>query len=181
MHSEYHRWARCWKSKRWLPFIVFRPRKENLHFPFPFSVYMYIYLCPTRPVYTSEDEFKWFFTTTWFILLKQTIKVRHQITFTQLLPLYTSRIMVANSQYYVLCAWWVLDVASDPSCCPPGSPMGVFSPPLLQINCLSCSSLGGPGPPLCPPPQADPISLRVHTLTHPSVRWTIETSPKKPI
>ncbi len=126
-------------------------------------------MCPTRPVCTPEDECKWFFTTIWFILLKQTIKVRHKTTFTQSLLLYTSRAMVATSKYYVLCAWWVLDVASDPSCCPPGSPMGVLSPPLLQINCLSCSSLGGPGPPTASLPRVTPFpSGSMHSPISPS-------------
>jgi hypothetical protein len=121
-----------------------------------------------RPMCTSEDKCKWFFTTIWFILLKQIIKVRHQITFTQLLPLYTCRIMVSNSQYYISCAWWVLDVASDPSCCPPGSPMGVLSPPLLQINCLSCSSLGRPG--LLSSPSPNWPHFPQGPRTHPSLR-----------
>ncbi len=96
------------------------------------------------------------------------IKVRHRITFTQLL-LNTTRAMVTASQYYVLCAWWVLDVASDQSCCPPGSPMEVLPPPPLQINCLSRSPLGGPGTPLPPPFPWWPHFPQVHALTHPSV------------
>ncbi len=58
-----------------------------------------------------------------------------------------NRAMITISHCYVFCAWWVVDVASSPSGSPPGSPMVVLSPLLLQINCLSCSPLGGPGPP----------------------------------
>jgi hypothetical protein len=42
-----------------------------------------------------------------------------------------------------------------------------LSPPLLQINCLSGSPLGGSGP----PSHGDPISLRVHALPHIPVRY----------
>jgi hypothetical protein len=63
-----------------------------------------------------------------------------------------NKTMVTASQYYVLCACLVLDVALDPSCSHPSSPMGVSPPPLLQINCLSCSLPGGPGPPSAPSP-----------------------------
>ncbi len=122
-------------------------------------------MCLTWLVCTSEDEWKWLFTTMWFILLKQIIKVRHQITYT--FTIYDGLGFVA-SQHYILCAWWVLDVALDQSCCPPGSPMNVSPLPLLQINCLSCSPLGGPGH-LRPPPHSDPISLRVPALPHLSI------------
>jgi hypothetical protein len=60
---------------------------------------------------------------------------------------------------------------SDSCCCLPDCPMGVLPPPLLLINCLSCSSLGGPGPPPPSPlPWVDPISLRVHAFTRFPVR-----------
>jgi hypothetical protein len=56
----------------------------------------------------------------------------------------------------------------NPSCYPPGSPMGVPPPPLLQINCLSCSSQGGPGPPFTPLPELTPFPQG--PCTHPSLR-----------
>ncbi len=51
------------------------------------------------------------------------------------------------SQFYVLCAQWVLVFMPNSSSCLPGWPMRVLSSPLLLINCLSGSLLGGPGPP----------------------------------
>jgi hypothetical protein len=75
----------------------------------------------------------------------------------------------AVSQCHIHCAWWVLDVASSPSGCPPGSPMDILSPPLLQIYCLSGSPLGGPGPPSTPLPMVTPFpSGSTHYLISPS-------------
>ncbi len=62
---------------------------------------------------------------------------------------------------YILCARWVLLVTPDSSSSLPGRSMRVLPPPLLLINCLSRSPLGGPGPPPFPLPWVDPISFRV--------------------
>ncbi len=125
-----------------------------------------LFLCPMQLLCTSEDECKWFFTTIWFILLKQIITVRHLILFT--FTIYNEA-RTAVSQRYKLCAWWVLDVTSSPSGCPPGSPMDVLPLPLLQINCFSCYPLGGPGPPSAPLSMVTPFpSGSTHSLTSPS-------------
>jgi hypothetical protein len=58
---------------------------------------------------------------------------------------------------YKLCARWVLLVTPDSSSCLLGCSVRVLPPPLLLINCLSCSPLGGPGPPPFPPPGLTPF------------------------
>jgi hypothetical protein len=55
--------------------------------------------------------------------------------------------MVTIHSIYLLCARWVLFVTPDSSSHLPCCSMRLLPPPLLVINCLSCSLLGGPGPP----------------------------------
>ncbi len=72
----------------------------------------------------------------------------------------TVTIYIQNSdylQYYVLCAQWVLVITPDSPSCLPGCPMRVLSPLLFLINSLSCSPLGGPGPPPFPSPGLIPF------------------------
>jgi hypothetical protein len=125
-------------------------------------------LCPMRLLCTAEDECKWFFTTIWFILLIQIIKVRHWL---RLHLLYTMKqgLLFHNVTYSVHDEFLmshrarlvVLPVPPWTSC--------------LLHCCRSTAYLaphwGGPGPPLCPPTHGDPNSLRVHALTHPSIRY----------
>ncbi len=66
---------------------------------------------------------------------------------------------------YVLCAWWVSFVTPDSSSSLPACSMRVLPPPLLLINCLSCCLSGEPVPSPIPPPQVDPISIRVQAST----------------
>ncbi len=82
------------------------------------------------------------------------------------ITIYTyNEVRTAVSQCHILCAWWVLDVASSQSSCPPSSPMDVLSPSLLQTNCLSCSPLGGPGPPSASQTMVTPFpSGSTHSL-----------------
>jgi hypothetical protein len=47
----------------------------------------------------------------------------------------------------------------------------LLPPPLLAVNCLSCSSLGGPGPSSSPPTRVDLISLGFQAISLPSVRY----------
>ncbi len=65
--------------------------------------------------------------------------------------------MVTIHSVYKLCAQWVLFVTPDSS---PGLPccsIRLLLPPLLVIDCLSCSLLGGPGSPHTPPPGLTPF------------------------
>ncbi len=55
--------------------------------------------------------------------------------------------MVIIHSDYILCARWVLLFTPDSSSSLPGCSMRVLPPPLLLINCLSCSPHGGLGPP----------------------------------
>ncbi len=106
----------------------------------------------------QEDECKWFFTAIWFILLKQ---------------VNNDKILKYGNMEHCYCLhteWRSFTIlhtlcTMGPSCHAglvfqslPGCSMRVLSSPLLLINCLSCSPLGGPGP----PPFPYPISLRVH-------------------
>jgi hypothetical protein len=69
--------------------------------------------------------------------------------------------MVTIHSIYILCARWVLFVTPDSSSRLPRCSMMLLPSPLLVINCLSCSPLGGPGPPPFPPTRVDPISFRL--------------------
>jgi hypothetical protein len=73
-----------------------------------------------------------------------------------MLLLFTYKMVVIHSDY-ILCARWVLLVTLDSSSSLPGRSMTVLLPPLLLINCLSYSTLGGPGPPPFPPPGLTPF------------------------
>jgi hypothetical protein len=104
-------------------------------------------LCQTWWRCTSEDECKCFIAI-WFILLKQkanmTLRLQYTVSW-NINKIYTQG--VEHSQYIThsvhdgsslsrLTLLPILLVASW-GCCPP----------LLAVNCLSCSPLGGPGPP----------------------------------
>ncbi len=65
--------------------------------------------------------------------------------------------MVTIHRIYVLCAWWVLFVMPDSSSRLPFRSISLLPPPLLVINSLSCSPLGGAGPSPCPPPGLTPF------------------------
>jgi hypothetical protein len=114
---------------------------------------------------TSEDEFKWSFTTIWFNLLKQN-QIRHrswlQLTSLQWINIYVQR--------YILCAYWGLDVAPIQSSWSSGISMHILPLPLLRADCLSHSSPGGPGPPSAPSFMVTPFpSGSTHTLVPLSV------------
>ncbi len=72
------------------------------------------------------------------------------------LLLFTCKMAIIPSNY-VLCARWVLFVTPDSSSCLLCCSMRVLPPPLLVLNCLSCSPPGGLGPPPFPPPRLTPF------------------------
>ncbi len=114
-------------------------------------------LCQTWLWHTSEDECKWFIAI-WFILLKQS-KIGQwdtQIRCHGTLVMFTYKMVTIHS-IYVLCARWVLFVTPDSSSRLPCCSIRLLPPPLLVFNCLSCSPLGGPGPPPFPPPGLTPF------------------------
>ncbi len=71
--------------------------------------------------------------------------------------------MVTIHRIYVLCARWVLFVMPDSSSRLPFRSISLLPPPLLVINSLSCSPLGGGRPFPMPPTRVDPISLKLQT------------------
>ncbi len=114
-------------------------------------------MCQWRQWRTSEDECKWFIAIR-LILLKQS-KIRQWDIWkwchgTSLL--FTYKMVIIHSNY-VLCARWVHFVTPDSPSRLPCCSMRVLPPPLLVINCLSCSLHGGPGPPPFPPPGLTPF------------------------
>ncbi len=72
--------------------------------------------------------------------------------------------MVTIHSDYVFHALWVLLDTPDSSTSLPGHSMKVLPFPLLLINCLSCTPLGGSGPPPFPPPGLTPFPSRFRHL-----------------
>ncbi len=113
------------------------------------------------------------FTIIWFILLKQIIIVRHRTTLT----LVIATIYIQNNSYWftilhTLClmvSWCCVIPVLLSSWFPHGSLVSSAVADQLLILLLARWAR----PPLFPPSRADPISLRVHALTHPSVRYTL--------
>ncbi len=82
---------------------------------------------------------------------EQNKTMRYSDTGSGILVIFTYKMVTIHS-IYVLCAQWVLFVTPDSSSCLPCHSIRLLTPPLLVINCLSCSPLGGPGPPQFPHP-----------------------------
>jgi hypothetical protein len=130
------------------------------------------FLCPTWLLCTSEVECKWFFTAIWFILLQQTIKVRHWITFTRLLLLYTTeqRPLFHNITYSVHDEFLMSQRARL---------IVLLGPPWMSCLLRCCRSTAylaphwvGQVPLPRPLTYNDPISLRVHALSHSPACYT---------
>ncbi len=122
--------------------------------PLSLSMNSYLVMCPTRLCYCVVHQRMNAngFIAMWFILLKQSrTMIRYLHMWHRALLLFTYRMAVIHSITYSV-PRWVLVVTPDSSSSLPGCSMGVLPPPLLLINCLSCSPLGGPGPPPSTPP-----------------------------
>jgi hypothetical protein len=108
------------------------------------------------------------FTAIWFILLKlskQNGEVLNMVSW-NIITIYIQMVIIHSD--YILCARSVLLVTPDSFSSLPGCSMRVLPPPMLLNNCLSCSPLGGPGPPLFPPPGLTPFPSGTSTLL---LRW----------
>ncbi len=76
------------------------------------------------------------------------------------------------SQYYTLCARWVLVVMPDSSSSLPGCYMRVLHPSSAADQLLILLPAWRAGPSPIPLPRVDPISLRVHAPTRSLVGYT---------